>query len=304
METGMTSPNQRAAGVSSPGPWHRFAPVAVIVVVAFILPLAKLMNFAIHDELYSYIVLIPFISAYLIWQEKETPPGSPAPATGLMSVFLVAGVAVLLWHRLAHPATMADSLAQTTLAFLLFFAAGAAWKLGGRTLRAFAFPLAFLIFMVPMPVALRGFIEAGLQQGSAAVANVFFTIADTPMVNDGLVFRLPGIQIEVAPECSGIHSTVVLFITSLLAGHYFLRRPWKRVVLCLIVIPLALLRNGFRVFVIGELCVHVGPQMINSVIHRRGGPLFFLLSLIPFFYLLFYLRRGDQSKPEPNDLKK
>ena len=155
-----------------------------------------------------------------------------------------------------------------------------------------------------MPVALRGFIEAGLQQGSAAVANVFFTIADTPMVNDGLVFRLPGIQIEVAPECSGIHSTVVLFITSLLAGHYFLRRPWKRVVLCLIVIPLALLRNGFRVFVIGELCVHVGPQMINSVIHRRGGPLFFLLSLIPFFYLLFYLRRGDQSKPEPNDLKK
>jgi len=300
----MTKPDQRIDPIFTSVLWRQFSLVAIIVVLVFILPLAKLMNFAIHDELYSYIVLIPFISAYLIWQEKEEAPGTPVPATGVTSVFLAAGLAVLLWHRLSHPTAIEDSLAQTTLAFLMFFAAGAAWKLGSRTLRAFAFPLAFLIFMVPMPVALLGFIEAGLQQGSAAVANVFFTIADTPMVNDGLVFRLPGIQIEVAPECSGIHSTLVLFITSLLAGHYFLKRPWKRAVLCLIVIPLALLRNGFRVFVIGELCVHIGPQMINSVIHRHGGPLFFLLSLIPFFYLLLYLRRGDQSMPKSNELKK
>ena len=49
------------------------------------------------------------------------------------------------------------------------------------------------------------------------------------------------------------------------------------------VIPLAILRNGFRILVIGLLCVNVGPQMIHSLIHRRGGPLFFMLSLIPFF---------------------
>lgn len=298
---GMTKPDQRINPISTSGPWHRFAPVAIIAVLAFILPLVRLMNFAIHDELYSYIVLIPFITAYLIWQEKEKSPADPGPASWLTPVFLVAGVAVLIWHHFAHPAAVEDSLAQTTLAFVLFFTAAAAWRLGGRTLRAFAFPLAFLIFMVPLPVAFRGVIESGLQQGSAVVANVFFTVADTPMVNDGLVFRLPGIQLEVAPECSGIHSTVVLFITSLLAGHYFLKRPWKRAVLCLVVIPLALLRNGFRVFVIGELCVHIGPQMINSIIHRRGGPLFFLLSLIPFFYLLLYLRRGDQPKPEQNN---
>jgi exosortase len=158
--------------------------------------------------------------------------------------------------------------------------------------------------MIPLPVALRSFIEAVLQQGSAAVANVLFTVANTPMVNEGLVFRLPGIQLEVAPECSGIHSTVVLFITSLLAGYYFLKRSWKRALLCLVVLPLALLRNGFRVFVIGELCVHISPLMINSVIHRHGGPLFFLLSLIPFFYLLIFLRKGDQSKAEQSNLTK
>jgi len=62
-----------------------------------------------------------------------------------------------------------------------------------------------------------------------------------------------------------------------------------------VVIPLGILRNGFRIFVIGALCVHFGPQMINSPIHRRGGPLFFALSLIPLFLLLWWLRRGDTA---------
>jgi hypothetical protein len=60
------------------------------------------------------------------------------------------------------------------------------------------------------------------------------------------------------------------------------------------VIPLGILRNGFRVFVIGMLCVHVGPRMIDSVIHHRGGPLFFALSLVPLFLLLWWLRRGER----------
>jgi exosortase C (VPDSG-CTERM-specific) len=148
--------------------------------------------------------------------------------------------------------------------------------------------------MVPFPMIFRGLIETALQQGSASVADVLFTISNTPEARTGLVFSLPGINLEVAPECSGIHSTVALFITSLLAGYYFLKRPWKRWVICLAVVPLALLRNGFRVYVIGEMCVHIGPEMINSVVHRHGGPLFFLLSLIPFFYLIKYLRKGDR----------
>ena len=60
------------------------------------------------------------------------------------------------------------------------------------------------------------------------------------------------------------------------------------------VIPLGILRNGFRVFVIGMLCVYVGPHMIDSPIHHRGGPVFFTLSLVPLFLLLWWLRRGEQ----------
>jgi exosortase/archaeosortase family protein len=105
---------------------------------------------------------------------------------------------------------------------------------------------------------------------------------------------LPGIVLEVAQECSGIRSSWVLFITSLLASNLFLKRPWRRIVLVAFVIPLAIVRNGFRILVIGLLCVHVGPHMADSFIHRQGGPLFFVLSLGPLFLLLVWLRRQER----------
>lgn len=170
-------------------------------------------------------------------------------------------------------------------------------------MRALAFPFCLLLFMIPFPVWLRAAIETALQHGSAAVAEWMFVLSSTPYWREGMQFHLPGISLEVAPECSGIHSTWVLVITSLVARRVILRRPWKRALLCLAVIPLALLRNGFRVFVIGELCIHVSPRMIDSPIHHRGGPLFFGLSLAPFFLLLYFLRKsegavGPTPKPE------
>jgi exosortase/archaeosortase family protein len=72
-----------------------------------------------------------------------------------------------------------------------------------------------------------------------------------------------------------------------------LKSPWRRVALVAAVIPLGIIRNGFRVWVIGTLCIRFGPGMIHSIIHRRGGPAFFVLSLIPLFLLLWWLRRDE-----------
>jgi exosortase/archaeosortase family protein len=112
---------------------------------------------------------------------------------------------------------------------------------------------------------------------------------------------LPNIALRVAQECSGIRSSWVLFITSVLASYLFLRSPWRRAVLVLFIFPLAILRNGFRIMVIGLLCVHIGPEMIHSIIHRRGGPLFFALSLIPLFLLPWWLWRGERKVAPVND---
>jgi exosortase C (VPDSG-CTERM-specific) len=268
------------------------------LVLAFSLPLYGLARFSIKSELYSYIVLIPLISAYLIWVKRRALPPASAPEPRLAVLPFAAGALALVIYGIAvlAGATPAreDSLALTTLAFLLFFGGACCLFLDRPTLRALVFPLGFLVFMVPFPVFLQTWMETVLQYGSAAVAYGFFVLVGMPTLYHDLVFQLPGFTMEVAPQCSGIHSSLALFITSVLAGWFFLRSPWRRATLALAVFPLALLRNGFRVFTIGELCVHIGPQMINSYIHRHGGPLFFALSLIPFFLLLFLLMKCER----------
>ena len=287
---------------SANGHWRGFFLAVAMLVLCFGFPLGKLLWFALHDELYSYIPLIPIISIYLVWTRRQSLPARSGASAKTASVFFACGLATLGCWLAVHfnsKSPVEDSLALTTLAFLFFFTGAAFLFLGGKILRVIAFPVALLIFMVPMPAFLRGAVETFLQHGSAAAANGLFAISGLSYFREGLVFHLPGINIQVAPECSGIHSTVVLLITSLVAAFLFLRSTWRRTILFLAVIPLALLRNGFRIFVIGQLCARIGPDMINSPIHRHGGPLFFVLSLIPFFLLLIFLikseRRGVKS---------
>jgi exosortase len=134
-------------------------------------------------------------------------------------------------------------------------------------------------------------VESGLQHASAEVAARLFPLVGVPFFRTGLWFQLPTITLEVAPECSGIRSTLVLFITSLVAGHLVLEKPWQKAAFAALVVPLGILRNAFRIAVIGWLCTNHGPGMIDSPIHHRGGPVFFALSLLPLFALLLWFRR-------------
>jgi exosortase C (VPDSG-CTERM-specific) len=214
---------------------------------------------------------------------------------------LIVAVAVLgsyAWSlRSGWKPVVDDQLAFEAFAFLCFLIAGELLFLRTETLRRTIFATSFSFFIVPFPEALRQSIEWFLQHRSADAAQLLYGLAGMPVLRHETVFQLPGFTLEVAPECSGIHSTVVLFITSVVAGYLLLQGPWRRLILSVAVIPLALLRNGFRIFTIGELCVNVSPEMINSYIHRKGGPIFFVLSLIPFFLLLVYLRRGERNRP-------
>jgi exosortase C (VPDSG-CTERM-specific) len=278
----------------------------VVLVLCFGKPLFSLVQFALGSELYSYILLVPFVSLYLAWLKKSKILPGFEPDRGLAAFPLAAGLASSFGFLALHSSlqlTLVDSLAWSAFSFFLLFIGACCLCLNWQTIRALAFPLGFLIFLVPFPVAVEGAIESFLQHGSADAAEWLFGLAGTPLLRQGLDFQLPGFSLRVARECSGIHSTLVLFITSLVAGHLFLRSPWRRAVLTLFVIPLALLRNGLRVVTIGELCVHIGPQMIDSPIHRRGGPLFFALSLIPFFLLLLWLRRGERKTATERHVK-
>ncbi|MDB6077311.1 MAG: exosortase VPDSG-CTERM-specific [Akkermansiaceae bacterium] len=270
--------------------------VAVAVLVAgFSVPLYHLVQFALQSELYSHTILVPFISLYLVWMKRHSLPPRSRPDHRLAILPLVAGLA-LLAGRFTSTLDPEDALALTILAFVLLFAGVCMLFLGRQTLRAITFPLGFLVFMAPFPTSVTEWIGTKLQHTSASAAYLFFRLGGTTVFRDDTFFQLPGMKLMVAPECSGIHSTLALFITSLVAGYFFLNSGWKRALLALAVFPLAIFRNGFRVFVIGELCVHIGPEMIDSYIHRHGGPIFFVLSLLPLFLFLRFLMKSE-SRP-------
>ena len=277
---------------------RNFAIAVAVLAALFCGPLVQLCQFAAGDELFSYILLMPFISLYLAWLDKNKLPAGGGPAKKSAALLFALGVFFAAWFWGRRPAAEVDALALSALAFVCGVAGAGCVFLGGARMWALACPFALLVFLAPFPQAMRDGIEAFLQHGSAEVVDWMFMLSGMTYLRHELVFQLPGISLAVAPECSGIHSTVVLFITSLVAGRMLLRGPWKRAALTLFVLPLALVRNAFRIFVLGELCVHVGPHMIDSPIHHRGGPLFFALSLIPFFALLFFLKRSEmKTKP-------
>jgi exosortase C (VPDSG-CTERM-specific) len=250
-------------------------------------------------------MLIPPISLYLVWLKRKSLPEHSAPSHSLAFTILGSGCLVMATYHWAVIGIgvklgLEDSLAITTLSFVLIFLGLCTWFFGRQTLLHLCFPLCFLLLMVPFPTTFVSFVDTFLQYGSVSVALVLFDLFGTPVFHQGLTLQLPTITLEVAPECSGIHSSLALLITSLVAGYLFLNSYWKRALLALVVIPLALLRNGFRVFVIGELCVHIGPEMINSYIHRHGGPIFFAVSLVPFSIILYLLIRSDRLSTNPN----
>jgi len=162
-------------------------------------------------------------------------------------------------------------------------------------MRELAFPFGLLFLMAPLPPVVMNALEAFFQHASAWTAATLMKLSSLPAYHDGLFFLLPGLRIEVAQECSGIHSTVVLFITSLIVGHLFLRRTRDQFVLAAAIVPLAILRNGFRIFSLAWLSVEVDPNIIHSALHHRGGPIFFALSLVPLFFLVLILRRLERK---------
>ena len=303
--TAAESPSPAAIGrVTMPPPMKKLAVLAAGLIVCFSIPLYDLFRFSVHSDLYSHLFLIPFVSAYVAWTQRSRwisafkPAFGPALALAGLGVGLVAAFWIAAYSGSAPERQ--DRLSLLTLAFVSFFAAGCALLLGSRNFRAQLFPILFLLFMVPLPLPFERGVESFLQHASADSAYALISLSGMPILREGTAFKLPGFSMNVAPECSGIHSTLVLFITALVAGQFFFRNRWTRTALVVGVVALGILRNAVRIFTLAQLCVRVDPNIINSQLHRNGGPIFFAVSLIPFFVLIWILRRLELRRKPKN----
>ena len=274
----------------------------VLFVLAFIGTLRELVLTSWRSEYYTYIPFIPFISAYLIHEDRHNifsrqdyslPLGLPLIVIGSLLLYIV--------NINASLADSADRLSIITLLLITIWIGGFTLIYGAKTLRVAAFPLLFLFFAVPIPNAALEWTISILQTGSAEVAYRVLQVTGMPLARDGFVFHLQTMDIEVAPQCSGIRSSLSLLITGVLAAYFFLRTGWTRTVLMLTLVPIAILKNGIRIAVLSILAIYWDEKILASDLHKRGGFVFFILALLLVGAVITLLRKREGNLPRGRD---
>ena len=277
-----------------------FLPGLALLLAAFGPTLAAWLRCAVGDELQSHLPAIPLLCWWLAARVPAEPGTAPrAGSRNLPALLTALGLLLfLLPGALAASGfdiSPLDRIAARMLALVALIAAWCGVSLGPARLRALAFPLGLLVLAVPLPLATRAALETALQHGSAAVAATLFDLAGVPVYARGLILHLPSVTLAVAPECSGLRSSLALLIATLVAGRLWLQRPAHTALLALAILPVSLLRNGLRIFALGTLSHHWGNWVLTSPLHQHAGPVMFALSLLPMGLLLGWLRRRERA---------
>jgi exosortase len=269
--------------------------LAVLSLLMFFQPLKELTKFSFNNHYYTHIWLIPLASLYFIFNERKDIFAYTRFSPRVGVILLLAGTASFFAAKyFGKQLNVNDHTAAITFSGLLFLHGAFFFSYGSRAYRNALFPLFFLIFMIPIPSFLMDRIIDTLVAGSAHTTEMLFRITDTPYIRTDRIFQLPGINIEIADACSGIRSSIALVITMTVAGHMFLSRPWTRIVLILVVIPLTILKNAIRITTLSLLAIHVDVRFLTqSFLHHSGGIFFFLPSLFLLGLLLWGLRKAE-----------
>lgn len=272
-------------------------------------PLQHLWSLARSSDLYSHVILIPFVSIYLAWDTNRLKDiQASAPNRTLAILPLAIGTASLFaFYRSTanplEPAGIENYLSYSIFSYFCFILTAIFLLFGRKTVRTQIFAILFLALIVPFPSDLRQGIEMFFQKTSAEASYWLIKLADIPIRKEGLIFIMPTIKMEVAPECSGIRSSYVLFITSLVAAYLFLRSPWKRAIFVSLFIPVGILRNAIRISVLAWQCFYIDPSLINGWFHKQGGQPLFAVTLIPVFVVLWLFRRSEMKETTDQDKK-
>jgi exosortase len=277
-----------------------FTAFALASIALFWGPLHQLVSLSLDDQRYSHLILIPVISVFFMYRERHQIFSRIASHPRAALPFLCAALALygLLALRVVNPSPN-YTLSMTMLAVVLVWLAGFVVSYGVPAARAALFPLLLLLLLVPVPFDLMDKIISLLQRGSAEMTYLFFKLAGVPMFRDGVRFELPGVGIEVAEECSSIHSAWALFITGLLVAHMFLKSIRSKLCLSILTVPVAMLTNAVRIVTLWFLGTHVDPGFLTGNLHHNGGILFSLISLSILMTCLFLLRKTEHLPVEP-----
>ena len=277
-------------------PMVRFSILAAISGAVWWKALIATLALALHNEQYTHILLILPVSAALLYMDWTSPEPSARTSLGIGSSLLGAAVLATIATRLGVVRLQTDEqLSLNMLALVMWWLGAFIFCFGVRAFRRALFPLCFLFWIVPLPQFLLNPIIRMLQGGSVTSAHLLLSAAGVPVSENGTLLTIPGLTVEVARECSSIRSSLMLVVTTMVLAQVLLRSAWRKTLVIALAIPLSVVKNGLRIFVLAMLATRVDRSFLTGKLHHQGGVIYLLIALAVIFLLIWMMRRGERK---------
>ena len=265
-------PAERGRASAHAIPWVGMAWFSVLLIGAFFPVLRGLVGQWSTDEDVSHGFFVPVVAAFIAWQRREK-----ILATELKPAWW--GLAIMAWGALqGWVGTLGAELFLQRSSFLISLV-GLLLVIGGTNLlKALAFPLLLLPFMIPIPAVIYSQITLPLQLFASQVAETVLGALGIPVLRDGNILELASQKLSVVEACSGIRSLLSLTFLSQVYAYFFDQRVWMRWFLLLVTIPIAILANAGRVAITGILS-EFNTELAQGFFHELEGWVIFLIAV-------------------------
>jgi len=277
---------------NAPAAWIGIVCFAMVVIAAYGPILLEMGRDWSRDENYSHGFLVPFVAAYFLWQRRERLAAlAPRPAwSGILLLLL--GLAGLVVGEIG-----AEQFTKR-LSLLVVLGGGIAFLAGWRWLRAVAFPYAYLLFMVPLPYIVYDAVAFPLKLFAARFATTVVANLGIPIYAEGNVIYLESTTLQVADACSGIRSLMSLLALAAAFAYLTQRSGWRRWLLFLSAIPIAIATNMVRIIGTAALADRYGAKVAMGFFHEFAGLVVFGVALVLLFGVAALLARVGRRGTE------
>jgi exosortase len=275
----------------------RLAVLGVLIGFLYYDILARLATDWWIDPNFSHGFLVPVFSGFVVWQDRKQLAALPQKPSWFGLAVIAGALVVLIVGVLGAEFFLSRSSLVLLIGGLVIC------FLGWGHFRAILFPLAFLFFMIPIPVIVFNQIAFPLQFLAARLGSSLLDLFGVPVLREGNVIQLPTMALEVAQACSGIRSLMSLGALAVIYGYFLETRNFRRVILALAAIPIAIVANGLRVMGTGMLGYYWDPDKAEGFFHTFSGWVIFIISLALLFSFHAMLRWAETKRTRAGGTK-
>ncbi len=235
-----------------------------------------------EEPQYSLAYLVPFVSGYFLWRKWPQVRETPRSPSGWGLVLIVLALVMHLGG------TLLDVSGPSSVSMLIFLTGCCLYLHGAGLVKTIAFPLAYLVFAIPVPGGVTDEVGFPLQLWASGATAVLLRGLGMEVMRNGVNLSVPGFDMQVAEACSGMSSLVALTGVAAVFAYMTRLRSAQKWVLFFMAIPIALTANIVRISTIALVGHRWGAGAATEIYHKWSSPILFLVAII----ILFLINRG------------